>query len=39
MMWLRQVGLNHLNHPDAIQLPKTHTAALDAIRWPELMSD
>lgn len=39
MIWLRQIGLAHLGNPDAIPLPKTHTAALDVIRWPELVSD
>ena len=30
--WLRQVGLHLLGDPDALNLPKTHLAALDKIR-------
>ena len=34
--WLRQVGLHLLGDPDALDLPKTHLAALDKIRRPAL---
>lgn len=33
--WLRQAGLVHQGHPDALSLPKTQTAVLDGIAWPE----
>lgn len=33
--WLRQAGLVRQGHPDALALPKTHTAVLDGIAWPE----
>lgn len=32
--WLRQVGLHLLRHPDAIELPKTHTDALSKVKTP-----
>ncbi|MFF3867375.1 hypothetical protein [Micromonospora sp. NPDC001898] len=32
-LWLRAAGLDHLGHPLA-DMPKTHRAALDAVRWP-----
>ena len=33
--WLRQAGLVRQGHPDALSLPKTQTAVLDSIAWPE----
>ena len=33
--WLRQAGLVRQGHPDALSLPKTQTAVLDNIAWPE----
>lgn len=33
--WLRQAGLVRTGHRDALSLPKTHTAVLDGIAWPE----
>lgn len=33
--WLRQAGLVHQGHPDALTLPKVQTAVLDGIAWPE----
>ena len=33
--WLRQAGLVRQGHPDALSLPKTQTAVLDGIAWPE----
>ena len=34
-LWLRQAGLVRQGHPDALSLPKTQTAVLDSIAWPE----
>ena len=36
-LWLRQAGLVRQGHPDALSLPKTQTAVLDGIAWPEGM--
>ena len=33
--WLRQAGLVRQGHPDALSLPKTQTAVLGGIAWPE----
>ena len=33
--WLRAIGCHHLGEP-IVDLPKTHLAALDKVRWPEL---
>ncbi|WP_141211273.1 RuvC family protein [Enemella dayhoffiae] len=32
--WLRQIGLHHLDHPDAIRLPATHLVGLAKVDWP-----
>ena len=33
--WLRQAGLVRIGHRAAFSLPKTQTAVLDSIAWPE----
>jgi len=34
--WILQLALAHYGLPGAVDLPKTHTRALEKIKWPEL---
>lgn len=34
-LWLRQIGLAHVGHPDAVAVPALHRNALAGVAWPE----
>ncbi len=34
-LWLRQIGLAHIGHPDAVAVPQLHQDALAGVAWPE----
>jgi crossover junction endodeoxyribonuclease RuvC len=35
-MWLRQMGMDHYGHPDAVVVPKSNRDALEKVEWPAI---